>query len=474
MSKQAGGSGTNITLYNGTYLLPGTDAMEATSESLVKSLFFSTLEKTPHRKAARLRALILSDLRAVPQRVAQLAEWLISRKHAFLIDVILVIGVSRPAPNCQAPHQALAEQANDSTTISYLENICPRIIYVPGLHEHPSAWESNAAAAPRLTPTSYNAIAGPFRIAPDLYVVHRRFADGISDKPSHYLPLSWRNTMYAKFTRPPRFRIPTRPSAIVLCSSQLPDDRASKSNGIGLLRTVRSLLSLSRLTLPNLDFILAVAPSKMQRVPNSSSVFRMAERSIDPGSFADGHFCITTFVRPDVWDPDVEPDIDEEQLECETAWEVENITKYNLDQTLMDDGGHLDDIQSTKLEENIDEIDPNPDTENDQDGDDDFGGGSSSDSDGITIPYNTALSSQDHGHERHSSRTETHGTNPSNEQKLEKFKMPYDDDLPHMSRTDCGVYESSYKSDLVIEGASLKLCDSTLKPIESSPDTLSG
>lgn len=447
------------------------DAMEATSESLVKSPFFSIMEKYPHRKAARLRALILSDLRAVPQRVAQLAEWLIARKHAFLIDVILVIGVSRPAPNCQTPHQALAEQANDSTTISYLENICPRVIYVPGLHEHPSAWETNAAAASRLTPTSYNAIAGPFHIAPDLYVVHRRFADGISDKPLHYLPLSWRNTMYAKLTRPPRFRIPAQPSAIVLCSSQLPDDQASKSKGIGLLRTVRSLLSLNRSILPNLDFILAVAPKMMQRVPNSSAVFRMADRSIESCSFADGHFYVTTFIRPDVWDPDVVPDIEEGQLECETAWEVENITKYNLDQTLVADGSHLNGIQSTELEEDVDEIDPNLDTENDQDVDDDLGGGSSSDLNGNIIPYNTALSSRDHGHERHPPCMEIHETNPSNGQKIEKSKMPYVDDLPPMSRTDCGVNESSYKSNLVVEGTSSELIHSISESIESSPGT---
>lgn len=394
--------------------------MEATSNSFPKSPFFSILEKDPHRTAAKLRALVLSDLRAVPQRVAQLAEWLIARKLTFTIDVILVIGISRPAPNCQTVHQALAEQGNDAMTISYLENICPRVIYVPGLHEHPSAWETNLAAAPRLTPTSYNAIAGPFRLAPDLYVVHRRFADGISDNPTHFLPLSWRNTIYAKLTRPPRFRIPAQPSAIVLCSSQLPDDQPAKSKGIGLLRTVRSLLSLNRSALPNLDFILAVAPSKMQRVPNSSAVFRMADRSIDPGSFADGHFCVVTFIRPDVWDPDIEPDIDEEQLECETAWEVENITKYNLDQALVNDDSHLNGIQSAELEEDVDDIDPNLDTENDQDVDDELGAGSSSDLNGNVIPYNTALSSHDNLDGTHPSYTESHGTRPSIGHKMEK------------------------------------------------------
>lgn len=307
------------------------DLMYAAIYPAFKSPFFSILEKDPNRTAAKLRTLILSDLRAVPQRIAQLAEWLIARKHVFTIDVILVVGVSRPAPSCQAAHQALAEQANDSMTISYLENICPRVIYVPGLHEHPSAWETDATAAPRLTPTSYNAIAGPFHLAPDLYVVHRRFADGITDNPTHFLPLSWRSTLYAKLTRPPRFRNPAKPSAIVLCSSQLPDDQAPKSKAIGLLRTVRSLLSLNRLTLPNLDFILAVAPSKMQRVPNTSTVFRMANESIDPGSFAEGYFCVATFIRPDVWDPKIKPVIEQDQLDCKTAWEVENITKYNLD-----------------------------------------------------------------------------------------------------------------------------------------------
>lgn len=301
------------------------------------SPFLSVFEKDPDRPAAKLRTLILSDLKGVPQRIAQLSQWLSARNYSFTVDLVLVIGVSRPAPDCKTTHQALAEQANDSATIAQLENICPRVVYIPGLHEHPTAWESKDHAPPRLTPFSHNAIAGPLHIAPDLYIVHRRFADGISDKPVHHLPVSWRHTIYARLTRPGRFRIPPHPSAIVLCSSQLPDDHTSKSKAMGLLRTVRSLLSLNRGSTPDLDFILAIAPPKMQRVPSSSSVFRLAERTLDPGSFSDGYFSLATFVRPDVWDPEVEPDVDDEQLTCESAWEVENVTKYNLDHKLTDD-----------------------------------------------------------------------------------------------------------------------------------------
>lgn len=339
------------------------------------SPFFSVLEKDPNRPAAKLRALILSDLQAVPQRVAQLAEWLAARKHAFTIDVILVVGISRKANNCVTPHQSLAEQGNDAMTISYLENICPRVIYVPGLHEHPSAWETGTNGPPRLTLSSYNAIAGPFHLAPDLYVVHRRFADGISDKPTHFLPLAWRNTMYAKLTRPPRFRIPHQPSAIVLCSSQLVDDNNTKKfKAIGLLRTVRSLLSLNRSSVPNLDFILAVVPPKMQRVPSASAVSRLADRSLDPGSFAEGNFCITTFVRPDVWDPNIEPDVEEEQLESETAWEVEKTTSYNLDgpHLIHDD---LEEISSIADDYDTDEDDLSHECEREPETSGEFGAG---------------------------------------------------------------------------------------------------
>lgn len=301
------------------------------------SPFFSVFEKDANRPASKLQVLILSDLQAVPQRVAQLSQWLSCKGYSFKLHLILVIGVSRPAPNCTTIHQALAEQANDSATISQLENICPRVVYVPGLHEHPSAWETKENGTPRLTPFSHNAVAGPLHVAPDLYVVHRRFADGISDKPVHHLPVSWRHTLHAKLTRPARFRIPPNPSAIVLCSSQLPDAHTSTSKSMGLLRTVRSLLSLSRNTVPDLDFILAISPPKMQRVPNSSPVFRNADRTLDPGSFQDGYFCLAAFVRPDVWDPTKEPEIDNEQLTIESAWEVENITKFNLDEDLKED-----------------------------------------------------------------------------------------------------------------------------------------
>lgn len=302
------------------------------------SPFLSIAEKDPNRRAAKLRTLIISDLKAVPQRIAQLSQWLSARNHSFSIDLILVVGVSRPAVDCKTPHQAFAEQANDSVTIAQLELICPRVVYVPGLHEHPSAWESKDQLTPCLTQYSHNAVAGPLHVAPDLYIVHRRFADGISDKPVHHLPLSWRHTIYAKLTRPQRFRIPPQPSAIVLCSSQLPDAHTSKTKAKGFFTTVRSLLSLhNRSSVPELDLILAIAPPKMQRIPNSSNVFRRTDRTLDPSSFSDGSFCLATFVRPDIWDPMKEPYVDRDQLACEIAWEVENITKYNLDYKMDDE-----------------------------------------------------------------------------------------------------------------------------------------
>lgn len=302
------------------------------------SPFLSIAERDPDRPAAKLCTLILVDLKAVPQRIAQLSEWLSARNYSFSIDLILVLGVSRPAPNCVTRHQSLAEQANDTATLSQLELICPRVIYVPGLHEHPTAWESRDELTPKLTPHSHNAVAGPIHVAPDLYIVHRRYADGISDKPIHYLPLSWKQTIYSKLTRPSRFRTPLHPSAIVLCTSQLPDDHTSKSKTVGFFRSVRSLLSLSsRSSVPQLDNILSIVPPKMQRLPTSSVVYRSADRTLDPGSFDDGTFCIGTFVRPDIWDPTAEPDIDDEQLGYESAWEVENITKYNLNTKSDDD-----------------------------------------------------------------------------------------------------------------------------------------
>lgn len=75
----------------------------------------------------------------------------------------------------------------------------------------------------------------------------------------------------------------------------------------------------------------------MRRVPNTSSVYRSADRTLDPGSFSNGDFCIVRLVRPDVWDPLKEPYVDDEQLHCESAWEVANIYRYNMDRPLRGD-----------------------------------------------------------------------------------------------------------------------------------------
>lgn len=283
----------------------------------------------PNKLAASLRILVLSDLHAVPQRIAQLSEWLTEHKFAFSIDLILVVGVSRPHNRTDLKHIDLAEQGNDSATIAELEQICPRVIHAPGLHEAGASWETHFP--PALTPSSVSAIAGPVHIAPDLVVVHRRYADGLTEKPLQQLPAAWKNTLYSKLTRPERFRTPKQSSAIVLSSSQLPN-QGSSSKSLAILRTVRSLLSLNRHSIPGLDFILAIAPPKMQRVPNSSNVLKNVHRTLDPGSFTEGgDFWILELERPTVWDPVQEPEVDEDQLEWENAWEITKTDKYNLD-----------------------------------------------------------------------------------------------------------------------------------------------
>lgn len=331
----------------------------------------SVVQHNPNRPAATLRILIISDLQAVPQRVAQLSQWIHSHKLSFSIDVIVVIGVSRPAPNCTTLHEALANQGNDSVTLAQLEHICSRVIYVPGLHEHYTAWEPKQGEPLRLTNHSHNAISGPVVVAPDLVVVHRRYVDGITEKPTTNLPNSWRHTLYRKLSPPPRFRRAYRPSAIVLCTSQIPDAHASKSKSLSLLRTVASLLSLARSSIPELDYILAVAPPKMQRLPNKSSIFQDAERTLDPGSFADGDFCIAHLVRPDIWDPLKEPEVDEEQLPFESAWWVDTINRYNLDRPIGSDDDDDDDNDNSDDDEDDNEDRDNGDEENSDDDYDD-------------------------------------------------------------------------------------------------------
>lgn len=288
----------------------------------------SITERDPAKPSSPLRILILSDLQAVPQRVAQLSEWLADNGFAFSIDLVLVIGVSRPHKRTDIRHIDLAELGNDSGTIGELEHICPRVVYVPGIHEAGACWEAHNP--PSLTPTSLNAIKGPVHIASDLVVVHRRYADGLTEKPVQQLPNAWKNTLYSKLSRPLRYRIPQNKSAIVLCSSQLPN-QGSSSKSLAFLRTVRSLLSLNRHSVPTLDSIMAIVPPKLQRVPSSSNVFKSVERTLDPGSFAEGEFCIVDLRRPSVWDPEEEPEVDEDQLTFESAWEVEKTMKYNLE-----------------------------------------------------------------------------------------------------------------------------------------------
>lgn len=296
-----------------------------------RSPFISVTQIDPSKIAAPLRILVLSDLHAVPQRIAQLSEWLSKNGFAFSIDLILVIGISRPHNRTDLRHVDLAEQGNDSATVFELEQICPRVVHVPGLHEANASWDPHFP--PRPTPSSLNAIAGPVHIASDLVVVHRRYADGLTDKPLQQLPTPWKQTLYAKLARPQRFRTPKQSSAIVLCSSQLPNP-GSSSKSMAILRTVRSLLSLNRQTITGLDFILGIVPPKMQRVPSSSAFLRTCETKLDPGSFTDGDFWIVDLQRPSVWDPVEESEVDDDQLDCESAWEIHKTTKYNLDAPL--------------------------------------------------------------------------------------------------------------------------------------------
>lgn len=80
-----------------------------------------------------------------------------------------------------------------------------------------------------------------------------------------------------------------------------------------------------------MDCILAIAPPKMQRMPSNSSVLKKADRVLDPGDFQKGEFSIVVLDRADVWDPQRVPDMDAEQLECESTWEIVSARKYNLD-----------------------------------------------------------------------------------------------------------------------------------------------
>lgn len=279
----------------------------------------------PNANSRNLRLLVVADLGATPQRIAALSQWLSEHSFSFTIDAVLAIGVSRAPPPHKEPHRLAAEQGNDAATIAELEQICPRVVYVPGLYESSASWDTKAGP-PLLSSSSVNAISGPVYLTNDLVVVHRRFADGLTEKPILQLPSSWKKTLHEKLRPPRRFREPPRHSAIVLSSSELPNH----STGLSLMRTVRSMLHLKR-SPPDYDLILIIAPPRMQRVPSTSNVLKTADQVIDPGRFVDGYFCIIELERPDIWDPVKEPEVDDAQLDSETAWDLLRVAKYKLD-----------------------------------------------------------------------------------------------------------------------------------------------
>lgn len=288
--------------------------------SLPLSPFMSVTENHPLKPARPLRVLILSDLRAIPQRIAQLSQWLASNSFSFTIDLILAVGISRPCPDHTCTQtKAQAELGNDSATLAELEQICPRVVYVPGLHETSTSWETNNTRPPSLTSTSLNAIVGPVHVTDDLLVTHRRFMDGLTYKPIHQLPRSWRQTLYSKLMRPVRFKQAQHKCVIVLCSSQQ-------------LKENKTTEHCSASKTPEYDVILTISPANMQRTTTSSAVFKLADRICDPGTFGgNGDFCIANMSRPPIWEVRAGCTVDETAFAGEKAWKVESIEKYNLE-----------------------------------------------------------------------------------------------------------------------------------------------
>jgi len=68
----------------------------------------------------------------------------------------------------------------------------------------------------------------------------------------------------------------------------------------------------------------------MQRLPSNSTVTQDAARTIDPGSFADGDFCIIDLQRSvhNVSLGHLQSSHDRQQRDA--AWNIANVSYYNL------------------------------------------------------------------------------------------------------------------------------------------------
>lgn len=117
---------------------------------------------------ATLTALVVSDVHVSLSNVHDLTDWLVEHKKNRL-DCVLLAGDLTNLSNDDMlkPECRSAAEGEMSTVINNLENIHPRVIYIPGNHDCPSTFNEQP---PSLTPLSQNVHKCLVEIAPNLIV----------------------------------------------------------------------------------------------------------------------------------------------------------------------------------------------------------------------------------------------------------------------------------------------------------------
>jgi len=142
----------------------------------------------------RLNVVIVSDIHGRIDRIQQLLEWLARDDdepggRVPVTDLLLVAGDianrNMHAADSDEPETIAKTTASMSFVLAELENICARLVYVPGNHDSPETYKE---PLPHLTLHSCNAHAKQIRVYPDVVVV------GLGGStPAEYLdrPLQW-------------------------------------------------------------------------------------------------------------------------------------------------------------------------------------------------------------------------------------------------------------------------------------------
>jgi hypothetical protein len=183
-----------------------------------------------------LTLLVLGDCRGDRRRIARLSEIL---HHAPVsVDVVLVLGLlAKPPSNLNLDDPS--REGDASATLAAVENISPRVFYVPGLHDPSASHQYHAdfqdieasistqdlplgrmdsatsVMVPRLTAHSMNVLTRPIRLCDDL-VISSSFPRSTFLEPAH-APL-WCYSLSQRLRRPGALPISPSDAQVLLFS----------------------------------------------------------------------------------------------------------------------------------------------------------------------------------------------------------------------------------------------------------------